>query len=88
MSREALLELQDVVGAKVPAVGGEELQTARRLCQSILKTDEFRLAAHESQAQVQYVGGQDLKVKRLKFTKRQLLNAIRFDYAVNNKLKI
>ena len=57
---EALLELKHVVRAEVPTVGGEELQAARRLRQTVLKADEFRLPTHQSQAQIQHVRGQNL----------------------------
>ena len=61
MGREALLELKDVVGAEVPTVGREKLQAARRFRQTILETDKFSLATHESQTQIQNIGGQNLR---------------------------
>ena len=61
VGREALLELKDVVSAEVPTVGREKLQAARRFRQTILETDKFCLATHESQTQIQNIGGQNLR---------------------------
>ena len=57
VGRKTLFELKDVLGAEVPAVGGEELQATRRLRQTILKTNELSFPTHQTQAHVQEVGG-------------------------------